>query len=92
MANGDWVVVSTLRGAIEARALVTDRLRPLLVDGRVLHQVGIPWHFGYSGIATGGIANDLSALVEDPNSLIHEAKAFTCALRRGRLAGRERHR
>ncbi len=85
IANGDWVVVSTLRGSIEARALVTERLTPLRVAGQLLHQVGIPWHFGYSGIAKGGIANDLSALVEDPNSLIHEGKAFTCALRKGRL-------
>ncbi|HEX2184370.1 MAG TPA: molybdopterin dinucleotide binding domain-containing protein, partial [Chloroflexota bacterium] len=83
--NGDWVVVSTLRGEAEARALVTERMQPLLVDGKPLHQIGMPWHFGFGGLATGGIANDLSALVEDPNSFIHEAKAFTCSVRRGRL-------
>ncbi len=83
--NGDWVTVSTLRGAAEARALVTARLQPLTVAGRVLHQVGMPWHFGFGGIAQGGIANDLSALIEDPNSRIHEAKSFTCAVRKGRL-------
>ena len=83
--NGDWVVISTLRGETESRALVTERLQPLVIDGKKIHQVGMPWHFGYSGIATGGIANDLSALVEDPNSRIHEAKAFTCNLRKGRL-------
>ncbi len=91
LANGDWLVVATLRGAIEARALVTDRLQPLIVDGRRLHQVGVPWHFGYNGIAQGGIANDLSALIEDPNSLIHEAKAFTCSLRPGRLGAATRN-
>jgi formate dehydrogenase major subunit len=85
--NGDWVTISTLRGEIEARALVTDRLTPLSIQGRTIHQVGIPWHFGYEGIAKGGIANDLSALIEDPNSLIHEGKAFTCALRKGRING-----
>ncbi len=90
IANGDWVTISTLRGAIEARVLVTHRLRPLDVDGRRLHQIGLPWHFGYAGIARGGIANDLSALVEDPNSLIHEAKAFTCAVRKGRLQDADR--
>ncbi len=84
--NGDYVTVSTLRGAVETRALVTQRMRPLIIDGKPTHQVGMPWHFGYGGIATGGIANDLSALVEDPNSLIHEAKAFTCTLRKGRLS------
>jgi len=83
--TGGWIVISTLRGAIETRAIVTPRLPPVVVDGRTLHQVGLPWHYGYAGIATGAIANDLSALVEDPNSLIHEAKAFTCALHAGRL-------
>jgi formate dehydrogenase major subunit len=86
IVNGDWVVVTTLRGEIEARALVTDRLAPLQLGSRRVHQVGVPWHFGYSGIAVGGIANDLSSLVEDPNSLIHEGKSFTCAVRAGRLA------
>jgi formate dehydrogenase major subunit len=83
--NGDWVVVSTLRGEAEARALVTERMQPLVVDGKPLHQVGMPWHFGFGGLATGDIANDLSALVEDPNSNIHEAKSFTCNVRRGRV-------
>jgi formate dehydrogenase major subunit len=80
--NGDWVVVSTLRGEVEARALVTERLQPLRVDGHMLHQVGMPWHFGYGGLAQGAVANDLSALIEDPNSRIHEGKAFTCNLRK----------
>lgn len=85
--NGDWVTLSTLRGQVEARALVTERLQPLPIHGKALHQIGMPWHFGFGGLARGSIANDLSALVEDPNSLIHEAKSFTCALRRGRLSG-----
>ncbi len=84
--NRDWVTVSTLRGAIEARALVTDRIPPLMIHGERLHQVGVPWHYGYTGLAQGDVANDLSALIEDPNSLIHEAKAFTCAIRKGRLS------
>ncbi len=87
ITNGDWVTVWTLRGEAEALALVTERLQPLMIDGRTIHQVGMPWHFGFGGLAQGGIANDLSALVEDPNSLIHEAKAFTCNLRKGRIAG-----
>ena len=82
--NGDWVTVSTLRGEAEARALVTERMQPLVIDGRTLHHIGMPWHFGFGGIARGGIANNLSALVEDPNSLIHEAKSFTGAIRHGR--------
>ena len=82
--NGDWVTVATLRGEAEARALVTERLQPLTIDGRTVHHIGMPWHFGFGGLARGGIANNLSALLEDPNSLIHEAKSFTCTLRRGR--------
>ena len=52
----------------------------------------MPWHFGYGGIATGAIANDLSALIEDPNSRIHEGKAFTCNLRKAWPATTERSR
>jgi formate dehydrogenase major subunit len=89
VGNGDWVVVSTARAEMESRVLVTPRLQPLRVQGVAVHQVGMPWHFGYGGIAGGAIANDLSALIEDPNSRIHEAKSFTCAVRRGRLS-RER--
>jgi len=84
--NLDWVVVSTARGEIEAKALVTDRLRPLEIDGRTIHQVGLPWHFGWHGYATGDVVNTLSAIVADPNSSIHEGKAFTCNVRKGRLA------
>jgi formate dehydrogenase major subunit len=83
--NGDNVVLSTPRYQSETRALVTDRLKPMRVRGRLVHQVGMPWHFGYQGIATGGIANNLTALVADPNVSIHESKAFMCNLRRGTL-------
>jgi formate dehydrogenase major subunit len=82
--NGGWVTLWTARGEVEARALVTPRLRPLHLDGRVVHVVGMPWHFGYMGIARGDVANTLSAMVGDPNVSIHEAKAFTCNLRPGR--------
>jgi formate dehydrogenase major subunit len=82
--NLDWVVVSTARGEVEAKALVTDRMRPLEVAGRQVHQIGMPWHFGWLGYATGDVANDLSAIVADPNSSIHEGKAFTCNVRPGR--------
>lgn len=42
IANGDWVVVSTLRGEVEARVLVTDRTQPLIIQGRKVHQIGMP--------------------------------------------------
>jgi formate dehydrogenase major subunit len=82
-----WVVVSTRRGAIEARALVTRRVRPLHVGGRVVHQIGIPFHWGFAGETVGAVANDLTSIVLEPNVSIHEAKAFTCDVRPGRLAG-----
>jgi formate dehydrogenase major subunit len=85
IANGDWVVLETARAAVETRALVTARLRPLVVDGRVVYQIGMPWHYGWQGYATGAIANDLTALAGDANTTIHESKALTCNLRRGRL-------
>ncbi|HEU4792025.1 MAG TPA: hypothetical protein VFS96_00035, partial [Nitrolancea sp.] len=69
-----------------------ERVQPLTIDGKTVHTVGMPWHFGYKGLATGGIANNLSALIEDPNSLIHEGKAFTCNIRKGRIdEGGQRH-
>jgi len=65
---------------------VTERIRPLTIDGRRVHQVGMPWHFGWQGYATGDIVNTLSAIVGDANTTIHEGKAFTCGLRKGRIA------
>src|SRR5690606_39441987 len=50
IAAGDRVKVSSNRGYIKAVAVVTKRLRPLTVDGRTVHQVGIPLHWGYSGL------------------------------------------
>ncbi len=78
IANLDWVKVSTPRGDIRAKALVTRRMRPLQVNGKTLHHVGLPWHWGYQGVVTGDVVNDLSALVGDPNVSIHEGKAFVC--------------
>jgi formate dehydrogenase major subunit len=83
--NLDWVVLSTSRGEIEAKALVTERLRPFEIAGRVVHQIGMPWHFGWEGYATGDIANVLTSIVGDANTSIHEGKALTCNLRKGRL-------
>jgi formate dehydrogenase major subunit len=51
--------------------------------------VGLPYHWGYSGIVKGDVANDLVSLVGEPNESIQEDKAFTCNVRRGRLRSRE---
>ena len=79
-----WVTVETPRAAIEARAMVTSRLRPFNLGGGVRHQVALPFHFGYSGKVTGDIANDLLALTEEPNVRINETKALVCNVRPGR--------
>jgi formate dehydrogenase major subunit len=88
IVNGGYCIVSTARGSIEARALVTPRLHPLRVAGQTIHQIGLPIHWGYAGETVGAIANDLTALVTDANVSMHEAKAFTCAIRAGRLSAK----
>ena len=84
--NLGWVTLSTARGEAEARALVTRRIRPLKVKGRVIHQIGFPWHFGSEGLVTGDPANLLASMVADPNVSIHEGKVLTCNIRAGRRA------
>ena len=82
--NGDRVRVTTRRGSIEAYALVTTRLKPFLVQGKIIEEVGMPWHFGYSGSAKGDSANVLTS--DDylsPNSSIPEYKAFLCNIEKG---------
>ena len=82
--NGDWVTVSTPRAMIEAKALVTSRMKPLSVDGQLVHQVGVPYHWGPRGVARGDVANDLVAISQEPNVRIMEAKAMVCSLAAGR--------
>ena len=88
IAHGDWVVVTSPRGSIEARAMVTPRMRPLRVQGKMVDQLGIPIHFGWAGEVAGSAANDLIPIVMDPNVAMHEGKAFTCQVRKGRLPTR----
>jgi formate dehydrogenase major subunit len=79
-----WATVVTSRSAIEARVLVTDRLAPLRVAGRVLHQVWAPYHWGSVGVVRGDSTNDLFGVALDPNVLIQESKVATCDVRPGR--------
>lgn len=81
-----WAVLSTLRTEIEAKAMVTERLRPFRINGRTVYQIGVPWVFGWQGYARGDIANALLAITGDANTSIHSTKALTCGLRPGRLA------
>ena len=80
--NTGWVRIRSPRGEIRAKALVTRRLRPFRIAGRTIHQVGLPWHWGWAGLATGDVVNELTALVGDPNVSIHEGKAFVCDVER----------
>src|SRR4030067_1469154 len=85
--NGGYVTVETARGEIEARALVTRRMVPFTIGGKTVHQIGMPWHWGWQGTARGDVVNNLSALVADPNVSIHEGKGFTCHVRPGKRGG-----
>ena len=77
VANGDRVKVSSKRGFIEAVAVVTKRIRALKVDGKTVHQVGIPIHWGFVGLAKPGfLANTLTPSVGDGNSNTPEFKSF----------------
>ena len=87
--DGGWMVIETERAEIEARARVTERMRPLRIEGRDIHQVALPWHWGFGGASPGDSANDLGALGSDPNVSIQEAKAFTCNVRAGRRTRRD---
>ena len=84
--DGGWMTIVTERAEVEARAVVTDRIRPLRVEGRVVHQISLPWHWGYATNVQGDIANDLISLSGDPNVAI-EDRAFTCDVRTGRRSG-----
>jgi formate dehydrogenase major subunit len=84
LEHGGWATIVTARAAIEARVMVTDRMRPVRVNGRVQHQVGLPYHWGSRGLTTGGSANDLTHMALDPNVHIQEVKALTCDIRPGR--------
>jgi formate dehydrogenase major subunit len=84
LEHGGWMTIVTLRAAIEARVMVTERMKPLTVDGRQIHQVGLPYHWGSRGYAKGDSANDLLSLALDPNVHIGEYKAQTCDVRPGR--------
>ena len=80
--SGDRVIVSSARGSIEVYALVTERFQPFFIEGQMIDEVGLPWHWGYAGIVPGDICNDLTASVGDANSHIPETKVFLCNIKR----------
>jgi formate dehydrogenase major subunit len=88
LVHGEFMTIVTSRSAVEARVMVTERMTPLQIgegdERRTLHQVGLPYHWGSAGMATGDSANDLLGVTLDPNVQIGEYKASTCDVRPGR--------
>ncbi len=89
IANGDMVFIESKRlanngvqGGIEAKACVTPRLKPMMINGEKKHIVGMPFHWGYCGMSRGAVTNDLSPSIGDANTTIPESKAFLCNIRR----------
>jgi formate dehydrogenase major subunit len=84
LEHAGWATIATTRTAIEARVMVTERIKPLIVEGEVVHVVGLPYHWGANGLVTGDSANALLPMVLDLNVHIAEYKAATCDIRPGR--------
>jgi formate dehydrogenase major subunit len=83
IANGDKVTVETTRGEVTVVAIVTPRFKPFDLNGKLVHQVGLPWHWGFTGdLSTGDSANKLTPHVGDANTMIPEYKAFLCNVRK----------
>jgi formate dehydrogenase major subunit len=84
LVNGGWATITTARSQIEARVLITDRISPLRLGRREVHQIGLPYHWGSKGIVTGDATNELIGFVADPNVSIQESKALTADITPGR--------
>ncbi len=84
LEHAGWATMISARGVIEARVMVTDRMTPLHLDGDVVHQIGVPYHWGPNGYARGDSLNEISSMSLDPSSHIQEVKALTVDIRPGR--------
>jgi len=88
IALGDWVEVSSIRGKVKAKAFVTPRIQPFVVDGKKIHLLGMPWNWGFTGIDPMSetkdvhVANQVTLAGGDPNSRIPEYKSFMVNIRR----------
>jgi len=98
--NGDRVIVKSIRGAVDAVAIVTPRFKPFSVNGQTIHQVGIPWHYGWvttnmrkfvagdkkpEVFTSGDSANLLTPFIGDPNTMIPESKVFMVNIERKKV-------
>ncbi|EAX48181.1 formate dehydrogenase, alpha subunit [Thermosinus carboxydivorans Nor1] len=88
ITSGDWVEVASIRGKVRAKAFVTPRIQPFVVDGKKVHVVGLPWHWGFTGAdpmsetKEAFVANIITPQAGDPNTRIPEYKAFMVNIRR----------
>ena len=90
VGHGEYLTITTMRGIVEARALITERNQPLKVDGKIRHTISLPYQFGYKGVVTGDVPNDLLAISEEPNVRIMETKALVCNAKPGRTPKNKR--
>ncbi|HCP61376.1 MAG TPA: formate dehydrogenase, partial [Actinobacteria bacterium] len=90
LTNGGWATITTARGEIECRVLVTQRIPDLKIKRRTIHQIGLPYHWGGSGLSRGDAVNELISFVADPNVHIQESKALTGNIEAGRRSRRRR--
>ena len=93
--DGEWMVIETPRAAIEARAKVTNRIQPLRMGERTIHQVCLPWHWGTfktnpQGV-TGDTANDLIAHLRRPERDHPRVQGVPLQRARGPARGRDDH-
>ena len=85
---GDWVEVTSVRGKVKAKAFVTPRIQPFMVDGKKCHVMGMPWNWGFTGIDPMSetkeihVANQITPAAGDPNSRIPEYKSFMANIRK----------
>ncbi|GAA1482147.1 molybdopterin-dependent oxidoreductase [Gordonia sinesedis] len=86
LVNDGWATIISPRAVIEAKVLVTDRVKTLWINGREVQQVGLPYHWGVGtdAVVTGDAANDLVGVTLDPNTQIQESKAGSCDVIAGR--------
>jgi formate dehydrogenase major subunit len=82
IANGDGVILESVRGKCEAIAMVTVRIRPFTVMGKTIHLVGMPFAYGWTTPKCGDSTNRLTVPAYDPNTTIQESKACCVNLRK----------
>jgi formate dehydrogenase major subunit len=85
LSNGETVVVSSARGEVQAVAMISERFKPFKIADSTVHQVGLPWHFGWQFPEDGSgydSANLLTPNVGDANTMIPESKAFMVNVRK----------